>query len=87
MEAARDIPAGAPFAGGSVHEPVCVRKGDAVRLVSGSRGVAISFPARSEGNARRGETVRVRPLRDPGSLIDAVVTGPGEARISGREGS
>lgn len=86
MELAREMSAGAPFAAGSVRETVCVRKGDIIRLVSGSDCVAIAFPVRAEGNARRGEAVRVRSTRDPGSLIDAVVTGPGAARVSVGEG-
>ncbi len=86
MELAREIPAGAPFASDSVREPVCIRKGDVVRLVSGSRGVSISFHARAEGDARRGEVVRVRPLRDPQTLVEAVAVRPGEARMRGTHG-
>lgn len=85
-ELARGVGTGVPFARETVREALCVRKGDSIRVVSGSDGVSIAFPARVERDARRGETVTARSARDPGSVLQVVVTGRGEARLAGGEG-
>lgn len=85
-ELARGVAAGVPFAREAVRDAVCVRKGDTVRVVTGSEGVSIAFPARVERDARRGETVTARPARDPGSVLRVVVVGRGRARLAGGEG-
>ncbi len=61
-----------------LHEPVLVRRGQAVRIVARHGGaIAVESAGESLGNGKRGDTLRVRN-RASGRVIEARVLGPDE---------
>lgn len=61
-----------------LHEPLLVRRGQAVRIAARHGGaVAVEVAGESLGNGKRGDTVRVRNVAS-GRVIEARVMGPDE---------
>ncbi|WP_260580418.1 flagella basal body P-ring formation protein FlgA [Sphingopyxis sp. PET50] len=77
-------PAGASTAGGFVAKPAAaapvVRRGDNVRVTIDTESFSISYAATATQDGRVGDLIALRGS-DAKSMLSAVVTGPGRARL------
>ena len=87
QRARRFIPAGTAIELETLESVPLVLRGQLITLVSEVGGVRVVTTAKAAANGVRGETIRVRSVDDNKVEIDAVVTGPGEARAVGSSGS
>jgi len=87
QRAKRFIPSGTAIELESLEAVPLVLRGQLITLVSEVGGVRVVTTAKAGANGKRGETIRVRTMDDSKVELDAVVTGPGEARAAGSSGA
>jgi flagella basal body P-ring formation protein FlgA len=87
QRAKRFIPSGTAIDLESLEAVPLVLRGQLITLVSEIGGVRVVTTAKAGANGKRGETIRVRSMDDNKFEMDAVVTGPGEARAVGSSGA
>ncbi len=83
LRVAMSGPAGAAPVGASYAAPASapvIRRGDAVRVTLESATFSVSYSAIANQDGRIGETIALRG-DGPKTLISAIVTGPGRARL------
>lgn len=83
MEVKRAIKAGQPLLTGDLKQAALIRKGEPVKLVYVSAGVRLSVDGIAQGEAAKGEAVRVLNSYSK-RTVDAVAEATGEARVNGR---
>lgn len=81
MEARRALKAGVPLQSADVKAPAVIRKGDPVTLVYATQGVRLTVDGVAQADAARGDSLRVLNTYSK-RTIDAVASGPGEARVN-----
>ncbi len=74
------LPAGRPVPRGELGPPILVRKGEPVRLVLQLGGLSVNAVGVALDSAGTDETVHVRNAAS-GAVIEAIVTGPNQARV------
>jgi flagella basal body P-ring formation protein FlgA len=82
-EAKRALRSGAVLYGTDFQAPNIVRKGESVKIVYAASGIRLTADGVAQGDAAKGETVRVLNNYNKRS-IDAVAYGEGEVRVSER---
>lgn len=83
QRAKKFIPAGTAIEPETLEPVPLVLRGQLITLVSEVGGVRIVTTAKACAAGKRGETIRVRSEDDHKVELDAIVTGPGEARALG----
>lgn len=82
QRAKRVIPAGAVIDAGVLEAVPLILRGQLVTLVSEVGGVRVVTAGKAAEDGRLGEVIRVRSTDRRQAEFDAVVTGPGQARVS-----
>jgi len=80
-EARRMLKAGQGLQAADIKAPAVIRKGDPVMLVYATQGVKLTVDGVAQNEAARGDSVRVLNSYSK-RTIDAVASGPGEARVN-----
>jgi flagella basal body P-ring formation protein FlgA len=83
MEARRPLRAGQPILASDIKTPALIRKGQSVKLVYSSPGLKLTVDGLAQGEAAKGESVRVLNTFSK-RTIDAVAEAEGEARVVAR---
>jgi flagella basal body P-ring formation protein FlgA len=82
-EARRALKAGQPLQAGDLKQPALIRKGEPVKLVYASPGLKLTVDGQAQGDAGKGESVRVLNTFSK-RTIDAVAAAEGEAHVTRR---
>ena len=82
-EAKRSLKAGQPILPGDIKAAALIRKGQPVKLVYSSPGIRLTVDGQAQGDASKGEGVRVLNTFSK-RTIDAVAEADGEAHVAGR---
>jgi len=80
MAAKRSLQAGKPLASGDVRRPLLVNRGETVTMVLHTPSMQLTAKGRALEHGSRGDTIRISNLQT-NTVVDAIVTGPGQARI------
>lgn len=80
MAAKRAIQPGRPITLGDVRRPLLVNRGETVTMVLTTPSMQLSAKGRALQAGSKGETIRITNLQT-NTVIDAVITGPGQARV------
>ena len=81
LRAKRVIPAGTYLTIDLLERVPLVLRGQVVMLTSLSGAVSVVTTAKAMADGHLGDVIRVRSVDDKHTEMDAVVTGPGEARV------
>lgn len=81
MEARRALKSGQPLQSSDVKPPSVIRKGDPVTLIYATSGVKLTVDGVAQADAAKGDSLRVLNSYSK-RTIDAVASGPGEARVN-----
>ena len=80
MAAKRTLGPGAPIASTDVRRPLMVNRGETVTMTLTTPYMQLSTKGRALQNGSEGDTIRISNLQTS-TVIDAVITGPGQARV------
>jgi len=80
MSAKRSLQPGRPVTLGDVRRPLLVNKGETVTLLLTTPSMQLSTKGRALQAGSNGDTIRISNLQS-NTIIDAVITGPGRARV------
>lgn len=80
MAAKRAIQPGRPITLGDVRRPLLVNRGETVTMVLTTPTMQLSAKGRALQAGSKGETIRITNLQT-NTVIDAVIIGPGQARV------
>lgn len=80
MAAKRTLHPGRPVTGNDIRRPLLVNRGDTITMVLSTPMMQLTAKGRALENGSRGETIRISNLQTS-TVVDAVVSGPGQARI------
>jgi len=83
METKRGLKAGQPIQTSDLKTPALIRKGEPVKLVYASPGLRLIVDGQAQGDAGKGESVRVLNTFSK-RMIEAVAEADGEARVANR---
>jgi flagella basal body P-ring formation protein FlgA len=83
MELKRGLKAGQPLQSADLKQPTLIRRGEPVTLVYASRGLRLTVDGQAQGDAGKGESVRVLNTYSK-RTIDAVAAAEGEAHVTRR---
>lgn len=81
MDVKRAVVPGKPVMGQQLAPPLLIRRGEAVQIRAEGSVIAVKMPGVALTDGRRGEQIRVRN-QSSSRVVDARVTGPGEAVVS-----
>jgi len=79
-EVKRTLPAGTPIRVGDLREPDIIKKGDRVKVVYRGDNLLVSSVGTAMANGTMGTSIRILNTKSQ-RVIDARVTGPGEAEV------
>lgn len=80
MAAKHSLQAGKPLSSGDVRRPLLVNRGETVTMVLRTQSMQLTAKGRALQHGSRGDTIRISNLQT-NTVVDAIVTGPGQARI------
>lgn len=80
MSAKRTLAPGAPIAATDVRRPLLVNRGETVTMMLSTPAMQLTAKGRALQNGSIGDIVRISNLQT-NTVVDAVVTGPGQARV------
>jgi flagella basal body P-ring formation protein FlgA len=80
MSAKRALAPGAPIAAADVRRPLLVNRGETVTMMLTTPTMQLTAKGRALQNGSIGDIVRISNLQT-NTVVDAVVTGPGQARV------
>lgn len=83
MEVKRSLKAGQPLQSSDLKQPTLIRRGEPVKLVYASPGLTLTVEGQAQGDAGKGESVRVLNTYSK-RTIDAVADAAGEAHVTRR---
>lgn len=83
LELKRAIKAGQPLQSNDLKQPTMIRRGEPVKLVYASPGLRLTVDGQAQGDAGKGESVRVLNTYSK-RTIDAVAEAEGEAHVTRR---
>jgi flagellar basal body P-ring formation protein FlgA len=78
--AQRNLSPGDPLTRESFADPILIKRGETIQLRLQRSGIALTAKGRAEQDGRLGQTIRVRNM-EFSTLLNAQITGPGEAKI------
>ena len=82
MSAKRTLNPGQPITANDIARPLLVNRGDTITMVLSTPVMQLTAKGRALENGSRGDIIRISNLQTS-TVVDAVVTGPGQARIEG----
>ena len=80
MAAKRSLQAGKPIAATDVRRPRLVNRGETVTMVLTTPSMHLTAKGRALQHGSHGDTIRISNLQT-NTVVDAIVTGPGQARV------
>lgn len=80
MAAKRSLTAGSPVAANDVRRPLLINRGETVTMTLSTPVMQLTAKGRALQHGSEGDTIRISNLQT-NTVIDAVVTGPGQARV------
>lgn len=80
MATKRTLHPGKPVTTSDVQRPLLVNRGETVTMVLTTPEMRLTAKGRALENGSRGDTVRISNLQT-NTVVDAIVTGPGQARV------
>lgn len=80
MSAKRSLAPGTPVSANDVRRPLLVNRGETVTMTLTTPAMQLTTKGRALQNGSIGDTVRISNLQTS-TVVDAIVTGPGQARV------
>lgn len=80
MAAKRALQAGSPISASDVRRPLLVNRGETVTMTLNTPSMQLTAKGRALQNGSAGDTIRISNLQS-NTVVDAIVTGPGQARV------